>query len=110
MNYQYQVKPMLKEMASLLQKHDEHLFQKKVRNHTADPIKSNIQTRDIFTEHKKPFPFSLSHATRKSEEQKFFLAKTGSKSSIMITNNSNVIPTTQIQGVRNRHIVGIKAL
>ena len=40
MNSQYQVKSMLKEKASLLQKHDEYLFGKKFRNHNADTIKS----------------------------------------------------------------------
>ena len=39
-NCQYQVKSMLKEKASLLQKHDEYLFGKKFRNHIADTIKS----------------------------------------------------------------------
>ena len=40
MNSKYQVKSMLKEKASLLQKHDEYLFGKKFRNHIADTIKS----------------------------------------------------------------------
>ena len=39
-NCQYQVKSMLKEKASLLQKHDEYLFGKKFRNHIVDTIKS----------------------------------------------------------------------
>ena len=43
-NSQYQVKSMLKEKASLLQKHDEHLFGKKFRNHIADTIKAKKQT------------------------------------------------------------------
>ena len=79
MNSQYQVKSMLKEKASLLQKHDEYLFGKKFRNHIADTIKSKKQTKEIFIEHKKPFSFSPSHAPRKCEGQKFFLTKTGSK-------------------------------
>ena len=40
MNSQYQVKSMLKEKASLLQKHDEYLFGKKFRKHIADTIRS----------------------------------------------------------------------
>ena len=64
MNSQYQVKSMFKEKASLLQKQDEHLFGKKVRNHIADIIKSKKQTKEIFIEHKKLFSFSPSHAPR----------------------------------------------
>ena len=79
MNSQYQVKSMLKEKASLLQKHDEYLFGKKFRNHIADTIKSKKQTKEIFIEHKKPFLFSPSHAPRKCEGQKFFLTKTDRK-------------------------------
>ena len=45
MNSQYQVKSMLKEKASLLQKHDEYLFRKEFRNHIADTIKSKKQTK-----------------------------------------------------------------
>ena len=109
MNSQYQVKSMLKGKTSLLQKHDEYLFGKKFRNHIADSIKSKKQTKETFIEHKKPFSFSPSHATRKCEGQKFFLAKAGSKNSIMVTNNnnSNAIPTTDRQGVSNRDMVGI---
>ena len=40
MNSQYQVKSMLKEKASPLQKHDEHLFGKKFMNHTGNTIKT----------------------------------------------------------------------
>ena len=58
MNSQYQVKSMLKEKASLLQKHDEYLFGEKFRNHIADSIKSKKQTKEIFIEHEKPFSFS----------------------------------------------------
>ena len=109
MNSQYEIKSMIKEKPSLLQKHDEYLFLKKLRKHIADNIKSKKQTKEIFIEHKKPFSFSPSHALRKCEGQKFFLTKTGSKISIMITNNnnSNVIPTTDRQGVSNRDMVGI---
>ena len=67
MNSQYHVKSMLKEKASLLQKHDEYLFGKKFRNHIPDTIKSKKQTKEIFIEHKKPFSFSPSHAPRKCE-------------------------------------------
>ena len=84
-------------------------IRKEVQNHIADTIKFKTPTRDIFTEHKKLFSFSPSHAPRKSEEQKFFLTKTRSKSSTLITNNSNVIPTIDRQGVSNRNIVGINA-
>ena len=62
-----------------MQKHDEYLFAKKFRNHIAGTIKSKKQTKEIFIEHKKPFSFSPSYAPRKSEGQKFFLTKTGSK-------------------------------
>ena len=79
MNSQYQVKSMLKEKVSPLQKHDEYLFGKKFRNHIADTIKSKKQTKEIFIEHKKPFSFSPSHPLRKCKGQKFFLTKTGLK-------------------------------
>ena len=108
MNFQYQVKSMLKENASLLQKHDEYLFGKKFRNHIADTIKSKKQTKEILIKYKKLFSFSCSHAPRKCEGQKkVFLKKAGSKNSIMITNsnNSNVIPTTNRQWVSNRDMV-----
>ena len=77
MNSQYQVKSMLKEKASLLQKHGKYLFGKKFRNQTADTIKLKKQTKEIFMEHKKPFSFSPSHAPKKCDGQKFFLTKTG---------------------------------
>ena len=73
------VKSMLKEKASLLQKHDEYLFGKTFSNHIADTIKSKKQTKEIFIEHKKPFSFSPSHPMRKCKGQKFFLTKTRSK-------------------------------
>ena len=63
----------------MLQKHDEHLFGTKFRNHIVQTIKSKEQTKEIFIEHKKPYSFSPSHAPRKCEGQKFFLTKTGSK-------------------------------
>ena len=66
---------MLKEKASLLQKHDEYLFRKKVRNHIADTIKSEKQNKKIFIEHKKPFLFNPSQVPRKCEGQKFFSHK-----------------------------------
>ena len=52
---------MLKEKAALLQKHDSELFGKKFRNHIADTIKSKRETREIFTESRKPFPWSSSY-------------------------------------------------
>ena len=45
MNSQYQVKSMLTEKASLLQKHDGYLFGKKFRNHITNTIKSKKQTK-----------------------------------------------------------------
>ena len=54
---------MLKEKAALLQKHDNELFGKKFRNHIADTIKSKRETREIFTESKKRFPWSISTET-----------------------------------------------
>ena len=73
MNLQYQVKIMLKEKAALLQKHDTELFGKKFRNHIADTIKSKRETREIFTNSKKSFPWNPSYPPRWSEGQKFFL-------------------------------------
>ena len=75
MNSHYQVKPKLKQKASLLQKHDEYLFRKKFTNHIADTIKSKNQTKNIFIGHKKTFSFSPSHAPRMYEWQKFFSHK-----------------------------------
>ena len=78
-NSQYQGKSMLKEKASLLEKHDKHLFEKKFRNHIADTIKSKKQTKKIFIEHKKSFSFSPSHTPTQCEGQKLLFTKTGSK-------------------------------
>ena len=78
-NSQYQVKPMLEEKVSLLQKYDDYLFGKNFRNHIVDIIKSKKQNKEIFIEHKNPFSFSSSHAPRKCERQNLFLTKTGSK-------------------------------
>ena len=47
-NSQYQVRSMLKEKASLLQKHDEYLFGKKFRTNQ----------RVSYRTHKKPFSFT----------------------------------------------------
>lgn len=55
MNFQYEVKSVLKEKASLLQKYDEHLFRKNFRKHIADTIKSKKQTKQIFTDTKSLF-------------------------------------------------------
>ena len=60
MNSQYQVKTMLKEKSALLQEHDSDLFGKKFRCHIADTIKSKRETREIFTESRKSFPWSPS--------------------------------------------------
>ena len=70
MNLQYQMKTMLNEKAALLQKHDAEFFRKKVRNHNADTIKSKRETREIFTDSKKSFPWSPSYPLRRSEGQK----------------------------------------
>ena len=77
MNLQYQVKIMLKEKAALLQKHDSELFGKKFRNHIANTIKSKRETREIFTNSKKSFPWNPSYPPIRSEVQKFFLTKGG---------------------------------
>ena len=100
---------MLKERASLLQKYDEYLFGKKFRNHIADNIKSKKQTKEIFIEYKNPFSFSPPHAPKNVRGKSFFLQKPDRKNSIMVTNNnsSNVIPTTDRQGVSNRDMVRI---
>ena len=77
MNLQYQMKTMLNEKAALLQKHDAEFFGKKVRNHNADTIKSKRETREIFTDSKKPFPWSPPYPSRRSEGQNVFLTKGG---------------------------------
>ena len=65
MNIQCQLKSMFKEKITLLEKPTD-IFSKKFKNHIADTIKSKKQTKEIFTEHKKPFLFHPSQATRKS--------------------------------------------
>ena len=50
MNSQCQVKSMLKEKASLLQKYNQYLFGKTFRKHIADTIKSKKQTKEIRTQ------------------------------------------------------------
>ena len=97
---------MLKEKASLLQRHDEHLFGKKFRNHIADTIKSKKQTKKIFIEHIKPFSFEKGENGR---SKSFSSQKPDRKNSIMVTNknNNNVIPTTDRQGVSNRDMTSI---
>ena len=77
MNLQYQMKTMLNEKAALLQKLDAEFFRKKVRNHNADTIKSKRETREIFTDSKKPFPWSPPYPSRRSEGQNVFLTKGG---------------------------------
>ena len=89
MNSQYQVKTMLKEKAALLQKHDSELFGKKFRNHIADTIKSKRETREIFTDSKKPFPWSPSYPPRRSEGQKVFLTKGGGSNYGKFNNGSS---------------------
>ena len=89
MNSQYQVKTMLKEKAALLQKHDSELFGKKFRNHTAGTIKSKRETRETFTDSKKPFPWSPSYPPRRSERQKVFLTKGGGSSYGKFNNGSS---------------------
>ena len=66
LNSQYQVKSMIKEKASLMQKHDEHLF-----GHITDTIKSKKQTKEIFIEHKKTFHLAL-HTHRENVSAKMF--------------------------------------
>ena len=56
---------MFKEKITILEKPAD-IFSKKFRNHIVDTIKSKKQTKEIFTEHKKPFLFHPSQATRKS--------------------------------------------
>ena len=72
MNSQYQVKTIIKEKAALLQKHDSELFGKKFRNYIVDTIKSKRETREIFKDSKKPFPWSPSYLARRSEGVKSF--------------------------------------
>ena len=63
---------MIKEKAALLQKHDSELFGKKFRNCIVDTIKSKRETREIFKDSKKPFPWSPSYLPRRSEGVKSF--------------------------------------
>ena len=77
MNSPYQVKTILKEKAALLQKYDSKLLEKKITNHMADTIKSGRKPRKIFTDSKKPFPWSPSYPPRQSDGQKVFLIKGG---------------------------------
>ena len=81
MNSPYHVKSMLKEKASLLQKHDKYLFGKKfsISNHIADTIKFKKQTKEIFIEDQKPLSFSPSHAPRNVRNKSLFLTKNRSK-------------------------------
>ena len=72
MNIQCQVKTIPKEKAVFLQKYDSELFVKKFRNHIADAMKSKRETREIFTDSKKLFPWSPSYPRRRSEGQKVF--------------------------------------
>ena len=95
MNSQYQVKTMLKEKAALLQKHDSELFGKKFRNHIADTIKSKRETREIFTDSKKPFPWSPSYPPRRSEGQKVFLTNGGGSNYGKFNNGSSKFRETQ---------------
>ena len=101
MNSQYQVKTMLKEKAALLQKHDRELFGKKFRNHIADTIKSKRETREIFTESKKPFPWSPSYPPRRSEGQKVFLTKGGGSNYGKFNNGSSKFRQTQTSQKRH---------
>ena len=106
MKSQYQVKSILREKASLLQKHDEYLFGKKFRNHIADTIKSKKQTKEIFIENKSPFNLAP-HKHREHVRGKiFFSQKPDRKNSTMITsnNNSSVIATTDRQDVFKKDI------
>ena len=89
MNSQHQRKTMLKEKATPLQNDDSELFGKKFRNHTADTIKSKTETREIFTDSKKPFLWSPSYPPRRSEGQKVFLAKGGGSNYRKFNNGSS---------------------
>ena len=60
---------MLKEKAALLQKHDSEFFGKKYRNHIADTIKLKRETREIFTDSKKSFPWNPSYPPRWGDVQ-----------------------------------------
>ena len=95
MNSQYQVKTMLKEKAALLQKHDFELFGKKFMNHIADTIKSKRETGEIFTESKKPFPWSSSYPPRRNQGQKVFLTKNGGSNYGKFNNGSSKFRQTQ---------------
>ena len=65
MNTPPEVKSVLKEKASLLQKHDSNLFRKKFRAHITETVKARNKTREVFSEvssKKKPFSKSPSHS------------------------------------------------
>ena len=87
MNSQYQVKTMLKEKASFLQKHDSELFGKKFRNHNADTVKSREKQK--YSDSKKSFPWSPSYPLRRSEGQKVFLTKGGGSNYGKFNNGSS---------------------
>ena len=89
MNSRYQVKTMLKEIAALLEKHDSGLFGKKFRNRIADTIKSKTETKETFTDPKKPFPWSPLYPLRWSEGQKVFLTKGGGSNYGKFNNGSS---------------------
>ena len=62
---------------------------KKFTNCIVDTIKSKRETRVIFTDSKKPFPWSPSYSPKRSEEQKVFLTKGGGSNYGKFNNGSS---------------------
>ena len=73
MNSPSDVKTMLREKATLLEKHDKDLFGKKFRNHITETVKSRNKTREVLNSlsdaKKKPFSKGPSHSQRRSGGQ-----------------------------------------
>ena len=110
MNSQYQVKSMLKQKVTLLQKHDNHLFGKSLGAIFLTP--SNPRNRPkvyIYIEQKSPSHLAPHTHREKIRGKSLFLTKNVSKNFKMETNNnnSNVIPTTVRQGDSNSDMLDI---
>ena len=105
MNLLCQVKTIPKEKAVFSQKYDSELFVKKFRNHIADAMKSKRETREIFTDSKKLFPWSSSYPPRQSERQNIFSPKADNR----ITENSIMVAASFVKKHKqvNKDIVNI---
>ena len=103
---------MLKEKASLLQKHGKHLFGKSSGTTLPTPSNPRKKSKKYLQNTKSPFHLAPHTQRDKVRGKSFCSQKTGSKkfhNSNQKKNNSNVIPFTDRQGVSNRDMVGIIA-